>query len=132
VIGHDLVSVVGVEHLHVVTCQAGGVAIAVEAQPDQVAVELADARKVVLLGPVEWVLVVEPLVLQELLPLEDHRDAGCGEHQGRAQRRLALGKPVACIARGDLLRDARPAVRHLVVRFGVDHAVERIQVVTMY
>ena len=35
------------------------------------------------------------------------------------------------IARGDLVRDARLAVRHLVVGLGVDHPAERVAVVVM-
>ena len=35
------------------------------------------------------------------------------------------------IARRDLVRDARLAVRHLVVGFGVDHPAKRVSIVVM-
>ena len=56
---------------------------------------------------------------------------GRGEHQRGAERRALLGGQVRGIARGDLVREARLAVRHLVMGLGVDHPVERVAVVVM-
>jgi hypothetical protein len=55
--------------------QAGRHAVAVEAQPDQVAIEPHDAAELAGLVPVERHGVLEPLALEELLALEEHRDA---------------------------------------------------------
>ena len=45
-----------------------------------IAVELQDAGEGIGFGPVDGSRVVEPEVFEELLALEHHRDAGCGEH----------------------------------------------------
>ena len=60
---------------------------------DQVAVQAHDAAELVALVPVQRHVVAEPFALQELLALEDHRDARRREHQRRGQRRALLRDP---------------------------------------
>ncbi len=95
-------------------------AVPVAAQGDEVAVQPQDALVAAGLAPVEGDRVVEPAVLEQLLALEQHRDAGRGQDQRRAERRPLLGEPAGRVARADRLGHPDVAVGHLVVRLGVD------------
>ena len=77
-------------------------------------------------APVDALLVAEPRTLDELLALEQHRDARGGHDEGAAERRPLLRRPAVRVARPDLLGDAGGAVGVLVVRFRVDDPLERI------
>ena len=101
----------------------------VQPQVDQIPVHAHDAAECLGLLPVQRHRVAEPFALHELLPLEKHRDARRGHHERRGEGGALLGEPVGGPIRVDLLRNARPAVGHFVVRFAVDHPPEGIVVV---
>ena len=129
--GDDLAFVVQVIDLGELPAEAAGEAVAVEPQPDEVAVQPNDAVELVALVPVDGDRVAEPSPFEEFLALEEHGNAGSGEDHGGGQRRTFLRVPALGVLRVDLLRHARPAVRHLVVRFAVDDPVEGVIVVAI-
>ena len=77
------------------------------------------------LRPVEGDGVVEPAILEQLLALEQHRDAGRRQDERRPERRPLLGPPAAGVAGLDRLGQAHPVVRDVVVRLGVDDPGQR-------
>ena len=129
--GDDLAFVVQVIDLGELPAEAAREAVAVEPQPDEVAVQPNDAVKLVALIPVDGDRVAEPAAFEEFLALEEHGDARGGEDHGGGQRRTFPGVPALGVLRADLLRHARLAVRHLVVRFAVDDPVEGVIVVAI-
>src|SRR5690606_17955910 len=120
-----------VVHVNVLAAETGGGVVPVAAQANQVAVELDDAGEAGEPIPLDGVLVVEEAILQHLLTLEDHGDAGAGHDQARAKRGALLGVPAVGVAGPDLFGDARPAVGDLVVGFGVDDAGEGVAAVAV-
>src|SRR5262245_38342775 len=80
--GDDLVRVIAVEDIGVVALQAGK-ASTIAPHPDEVLVHPEDPGETLLLRPVERVDVTEPLVLEKLLALENHRDPGRRKDQHR-------------------------------------------------
>ena len=107
------------------------IAVAIEPQPDEVAVQPNDAVELVALVPVDRHGVAETISFEEFLALEEHGDARRGEDHGGSQRRALLRVPALRILGAHLLRHACFAVRHLVVRFAVDDAVEGVIVVAI-
>lgn len=74
---------------------------------------------------------MEPAIFQELLALEQHRDARRRKHQSRGQRGALLGKPAVHLAGPDLLRHPRTAIGDLVMRFGIYDPLEGVRLVTV-
>ena len=111
--------------------EAAGEPVAIEPQPDEVAVQPNDAVELVTLVPIDGDRVAEIISLEEFLALEEHGDTRRGEHYGRGQRRTLLGVPALRILWVHLLRHARLAVCHLVVRFAVNDPFEGVVVVAM-
>src|SRR4029077_4789319 len=64
--------------------EAAGEAVAIEPQPNKVAVQSNDAVELVALVPIDGDRVAEIISLQEFLALEEHGDARRGEHHGRS------------------------------------------------
>ena len=81
------------------------------------------------LAPVERVGVLEPTVLQELLPLEQHRDTRARHHDRAAEHRALAAEPAARVAGPDLARHALLAVGDLVMALRVDDALLDLPVV---
>ena len=129
--GDDFAFVVQVIDLGELPAETAREAVAVEPQPDEVAVEPDDAAELVALLPVERDRVAEPPSFEEFLALEEHRDAGSRKDHRGGQCRTFLRVPALGILRVDLLRHARPAARHLVMRFAVDDPVEGVVVVSI-
>ena len=78
--GYELAFLVDPVDGDAVADQAARDAAAIEAQPDEIAVEPDDAAKGFALVPVERHCILKPFALQEFLALEQHWDAGCSEH----------------------------------------------------
>jgi hypothetical protein len=74
--GDDLRRLVGAQDRDVVAAQAARGPAAAPAQGDEIAVEPQDPLVRPGLRPVERDGIVEPAILEQLLPLEQHRDAG--------------------------------------------------------
>ena len=75
--------VVDVVHREPGAAQPACRVVAVAPQADEVAMQLQQPRVAMALAPVERLLVAEPGALDELLALEQHRDAGrCEDHGG--------------------------------------------------
>ncbi len=127
--GDHVVLVVDVVDVDVVAPQTTGAAVTIAAKVDEVAVEVQDALVGVFLAPVDRILVVEPGVLEDLLSLEEHRDARRGEHESGGERGALLRPDVPGVPWCDLLRKALLAVGDLVVRLGVDDPFEGVAVV---
>ena len=87
--------VVGLQDRHVRAPQAQRGAIRCAPERDEVAVEAQDPVVRARLGPVQADLIVEPAVLEQLLALEQHRDAGRGQHQRRPEGQHA-SSPTSC------------------------------------
>src|SRR5688572_8384708 len=116
----QLVLIVHVKNGDVLAPQTARVIVPVTPQPDQLAVEVGDAGVLLRARPVERISV--PGSLEEFLTLEQHRDAGCREHERSAERGALTRRPAVRFAGPDFLGYPRFAVRHLVVTLGVDHA----------
>src|SRR5690606_9731036 len=99
--------------LEAVADQPAGAVIPVVTQAEQIAVEGGDAAEALELGPIEGLLILEPTVLEELLALEDHRDAGSGEDDGGAEGGALLGVDAGGVVGPDLLGHAGLAVGDL-------------------
>ena len=123
--------VVEVKDLGELPAEAAGETAAVQPQPNEVTVQPDDAVERSALVPVEWRRVTEPASFEEFLTLEEHRDTWSRENHGGGQRRAFLRVPALGILWVDLLRHSCFAVRHLVVRFAVDHPVEGVVVVAI-
>ena len=131
VVGEELAFVVQVKDSGELPAETAGEAVAVEPQPDEVAVQPNDAVELVALVPIDGDRVAEIISLEEFLALEEHGDARRCEHHGRSQGRALLRVPALRILGVHLLRHARTAVCHLVVRFAVDDPFEGVVVVAM-
>ena len=126
--GIDVVVRVEVQGVDMLAGEPLGVALLVETQSDEVAVHAENAGELVLLVPVQWHGVAEPLALQELLALEDHRQARGGEHQGCPQGGALLGVVTGRVTVVDLLGHPGRAIGDLVVGLGVDDAGEGVTI----
>ena len=79
--GDDFAFVVQVKDPDRLPAKAARETVAVESQPDQVAIEPNDAAELVALVPVKRNRVAEPPAFEEFLTLKEHGDAGlisCG------------------------------------------------------
>jgi hypothetical protein len=103
VVGEELAFVVQVIDPGELPAEAAGEAVAIEPQPDEVAVQPNDAMELVALVPIDRNRVSEPISRKEFLALEEHGDARRGEHHGRSQRRTLLGVPAFSILRAHLI-----------------------------
>ena len=117
--GDHLAAVVDVEDVDVVAGETRGAALQVATQADEVAGEVDDARVGLRLLPREGLGVAESARLQELLALQQHREAGSRHQHADAERRALAAPPRKRIARIDRLRDPA-AGRGFIVALDVD------------
>ena len=68
-------AVIGGGHVDVLAAQSARIIVPVAPQPDEVTVEIHDAREGAGPAPVERILVAEPGILEKFLALEQHRNA---------------------------------------------------------
>jgi len=130
--GEHVVSLVLMAGVEPRAGQTASHARAVQPQPDQVTIHADQPAELVGLVPIERHGVFEPSVLEKLLALKQHRDAGRGQHQGRREGAPLLRRPAGGVLRIDLRRHPRLAVRHLIMGFAVDHPLERVTVVAAF
>src|SRR5262245_16137668 len=117
--------------MDLLAAKAAGLIKPVSTEPDQIAVEGVDTGISCQFGPVQRDAVLKILVLQELLALKNHRNAGRGKHYCGPECRAFAREPATGISWPDFLRDPCMAVGHLVVRLRVDDPPRRVRVVAM-
>src|SRR5258708_8573042 len=98
-------NIVHVKYIQRLPFQSGGVIEQVPPQADHISIHRQDAAERLLLRPVQWLRVAEIAVLEEFLPLKDHRNPRSRESHRSAQCRTFLRKVVFSIAGPDFLRN---------------------------
>src|SRR5712691_18124 len=101
-------------------------------QVDQVAIQRKNAGKALRIGPIDRKPGVEPMPLEDLLSLEDHRNPGRREYEHGAEDRALLGIDRLGLGRIDLRREPCAAVGVGVMRLGEDDPAQGIAAVTAF
>jgi hypothetical protein len=125
--GDDLVVVVEMVDMDTGALQARGGSREIAAQSNQIGIGADDACVGIRAVPAQGDVVVESLGFEYFLTLEDHGDAGSGEHEGGAEEGAFAGPDAFGLFGMDHGRHAAAAVvEHpdVVVGFGEDDALE--------
>src|SRR4029453_14046691 len=128
---NHLISVVDVMDVDLLAAKTARLIEPIAAQVNQVPIESIDTRVCIKLRPIQGGRVAEVFVFKKFLALKDHWDAGGGKDERGAQCRTLPGKPTSGIAGPDFLGHPGVTIRHLVMRFRVNHSLLCVAIVAM-
>src|SRR4030095_9328520 len=128
---NHLISVIDVMDIDVLAPKTPRLIEPVAAQPNQVAIESVDTRVGIKFRPIERGRVAKVFIFKKLLALKDHGNTGSGKDKRDAESGTLPGKPTSGIARPDFFGHASMTIRHLVMRFRVNHPLLRVAIIAM-